>query len=64
MQKRRRSRASNGAKKFRSAKDKSKWKKFFALLTAGEFAGEFNIEREAGDQRILDIRGAVEMLGK
>ncbi len=40
------------------------WQKFFALLTAGEFAGEFNIEREAGDQRILDIRGAVEMLGK
>lgn len=38
------------------------WHKFFAVLAAGNFAGEFNIEREAGDQRILDIRGAVEYL--
>lgn len=36
------------------------WAKFFAVLASGNFAGELNIEREAGDQRILDIRGAVE----
>ncbi len=36
------------------------WARFFKILKDANFAGELNIEREAGDQRILDIRGAVD----
>ncbi len=38
------------------------WTRFFAILKRGNFTGELNIEREAGDQRILDIRAAVDFL--
>ncbi|MGC4006634.1 MAG: sugar phosphate isomerase/epimerase family protein [Pirellulales bacterium] len=38
------------------------WKEFFAVLDDGKFAGDLMIEREAGEQRILDIRHAVDEL--
>jgi L-ribulose-5-phosphate 3-epimerase len=38
------------------------WRAFFATLKDVKFAGDFVIEREAGDQRVNDIRAAKEMV--
>jgi L-ribulose-5-phosphate 3-epimerase len=38
------------------------WKGFFRALDAAGFKGNLNIEREAGDQRVADIRAAREYL--
>jgi sugar phosphate isomerase/epimerase len=38
------------------------WKGFFHALDAAGFKGDLNIEREAGDQRVADIRAAREFL--
>ena len=40
------------------------WKGFFQALDATGFKGNLNIEREAGDQRVADIRAAREYLEK
>ncbi len=40
------------------------WPKFFATLKQVGFKGDFVIEREAGDQRVADIRVAHEMIEK
>jgi sugar phosphate isomerase/epimerase len=40
------------------------WKGFFRALDAAGFKGPLNIEREAGSQRVADIRAAREYLGK
>ena len=37
------------------------WRAFFATLAEAKFTGDFVIEREAGDQRIEDIRAAKAM---
>ena len=38
------------------------WRRFFATLRELNFAGDFVIEREAGDQRVADIRTANEVV--
>ncbi len=38
------------------------WRRFFATLRELKFAGDFVIEREAGDQRVADIRTANEVV--
>lgn len=38
------------------------WKAFFAVLNENGFKGNFCIEREAGNQRMEDIRGAFEFV--
>jgi sugar phosphate isomerase/epimerase len=40
------------------------WKGFFRALDAAGFKGNLNIEREAGNQRVADIRAAREYLEK
>jgi L-ribulose-5-phosphate 3-epimerase len=40
------------------------WSEFFAILAEANFAGPLMIEREAGDQRIIDIRTGVEFARK
>jgi sugar phosphate isomerase/epimerase len=40
------------------------WKAFFATLRNVGFKGDYVIEREAGDQRVADIRTAKEMVRK
>ncbi len=40
------------------------WPVFFATLRELNFAGDFVIEREAGTQRVADIRTAKEVVGK
>jgi L-ribulose-5-phosphate 3-epimerase len=40
------------------------WRAFFAALRQQKFAGDFVIEREAGDQRVADIRTARELVEK
>ena len=40
------------------------WPAFFAALTEAHFAGDLVIEREAGDQRVADIRTARELVLK
>jgi sugar phosphate isomerase/epimerase len=40
------------------------WPAFFATLKDLKFTGDFVIEREAGDQRVDDIRTAKEVVGK
>jgi sugar phosphate isomerase/epimerase len=40
------------------------WKGFFRVLDAAGFKGNLNIEREAGSQRVADIRAAREYLEK
>lgn len=40
------------------------WTVFFATLRELNFAGDFVIEREAGTQRVADIRTAKEVVGK
>ena len=37
------------------------WRAFFATLKEAKFAGDFVIEREAGDQRVADIQAAKKM---
>ena len=41
-----------------------KWPAFFATLKKAHFAGDFVIEREAGDQRVADIRTAKDLVGR
>ena len=38
------------------------WREFFATLEQCGFAGDFVIEREAGNQRVADIRQAAEVV--
>jgi sugar phosphate isomerase/epimerase len=38
------------------------WTAFFRALDAAGFKGNLNIEREAGNQRVADIRAAREYL--
>ena len=38
------------------------WRAFFAALDESNFQGEFVIEREAGTQRVADIRKASEVV--
>ncbi|HVM48277.1 MAG TPA: sugar phosphate isomerase/epimerase family protein [Candidatus Acidoferrum sp.] len=40
------------------------WPAFFASLDEARFAGNFVIEREAGDQRVADIRTARELVAR
>lgn len=40
------------------------WRAFFATLKQQHFAGDFVIEREAGNQRVADIRAARELVEK
>jgi sugar phosphate isomerase/epimerase len=40
------------------------WKEFFAALDAAHFTGNLCIEREAGQQRVADIRTARQFLEK
>ncbi len=40
------------------------WRAFFVTLKELDFAGDFVIEREAGSQRVADIRQAWELAEK
>ncbi|RPJ54944.1 MAG: sugar phosphate isomerase/epimerase, partial [Acidobacteria bacterium] len=40
------------------------WKAFFTALDAAGFKGDLCIEREAGKQRVVDIRTAREFVEK
>jgi L-ribulose-5-phosphate 3-epimerase len=40
------------------------WRAFFAALQELNYKGDFVIEREAGTQRVVDVRAAREMVGK
>jgi sugar phosphate isomerase/epimerase len=40
------------------------WRAFFVALKAGNFAGHAVIEREAGSNRVADIRAAIEIVGQ
>jgi sugar phosphate isomerase/epimerase len=41
-----------------------KWPAFIATLKEARFEGDFVIEREAGDQRVADIRAAKDLVGR
>jgi len=41
-----------------------KWPAFFATLRKLNFTGDFVIEREAGNQRVADVRAASEVIGQ
>ncbi len=41
-----------------------KWAAFFATLRELNFTGDFVIEREAGNQRVADVRAAREIIGQ
>jgi sugar phosphate isomerase/epimerase len=40
------------------------WRAFFATLGELNFTGDFVIEREAGSQRVADIRTAKKVVGQ
>ena len=40
------------------------WRAFFATLRELNYAGDFVIEREAGNQRVVDIRSATEVVAR
>ncbi|MCX6930937.1 MAG: sugar phosphate isomerase/epimerase [Verrucomicrobia bacterium] len=40
------------------------WPQFFATLAELKFTGDFVIEREAGNQRVVDIRAAKDMIAR
>jgi sugar phosphate isomerase/epimerase len=40
------------------------WPAFFTALREANFTGDFVVEREAGDERVADIRAAKEVVGK
>jgi sugar phosphate isomerase/epimerase len=40
------------------------WQTFFSILTESNFSGEFVIEREVGDQRVIDVGHAREVILK
>ena len=40
------------------------WQAFFATLRELNYTGDFVVEREAGSQRVADVRAAREMVGK
>jgi sugar phosphate isomerase/epimerase len=40
------------------------WRAFFATLRELNYTGDFVIEREAGNQRVVDIRSAKEVVAR
>ena len=40
------------------------WRAFFATLRELNYTGDFVIEREAGNQRVVDIRSATEVVAR